>query len=68
MKDAIMDTAIDTFSISPQLANSSSLNYSPNVIVNNNIKTEIDPLGQTVRQIKTYANGAKNDYNYGMGV
>lgn len=68
MKNAIMDTAIDTFSISPQLANSSSLNYSPNVIVNNNIINETDPLGQTVSQIKTFANGAKQDYNYGMGV
>lgn len=68
MKDALNKTAIDTFSISPQLANSMSLNNSPNIVVNNNIRSEIDPLGQTVSQIKTFANGAKNDYNYGMGV
>jgi len=68
MKDALNKTAIDTFSISPQLANSMSLNNSPNIVVNNNIRSETDPLGQTVSQIKTFANGAKNDYNYGMGV
>ena len=68
MKDAISQTAMDTFSISPQLANSMSLNNSPNVIVNNSINMETDPLGQTVSQIKTFAGGAKNDYNYGMGV
>ena len=68
MKGAIMDTAFDTFSISPQLQNSSALNYTPNVVVNNYVRNETDPLGQTVSQIKTFANGAKNDYNYGMGV
>lgn len=68
MKQAIMSTAENTFSISPQLQNSSALNYTPNVIVNNYVSNETDPLGQTVSQIKTFANGAKNDYNYGMGV
>ena len=68
MKDALNKTAINTFSLSPQLANSMSLNNSPNIVVNNNIRSETDPLGQTVSQIKTFANGAKNDYNYGMGV
>ena len=68
MKNAISKTAMDTFSISPQLANSMSLNNSPNVIVNNSISMETDPLGQTVSRIKTFSGGAKNDYNYGMGV
>ena len=68
MKNAISKTALDTFSISPQLASSTSLNNSPNVVVNNSISMETDPLGQTVSQIKTFSGGAKNDYNYGMGV
>ena len=42
--------------------------FSPNIMVNNNVNVETDPLGQTVSQIKTFAGGAKNDYNYGMGV
>lgn len=52
--------------LNPALEN--SLHYSPNVIVNNNIEANTDPLGQTVMKIKTFAGGAKNDYNYGMGV
>ena len=36
-----------------------------NVIVNNSYET--DPLGQMVNTIKTFSNGAKNDYNYGYG-
>ena len=58
----------DTFGIgvNPELEN--SLHYSPNVIVNNNIEANTDPLGQMVMKVKTFANGAKNDYNYGMGV
>ena len=36
-----------------------------NVVVNANFET--DPLGQMVRDIKTFSGGAKNDYNYGMG-
>lgn len=58
----------ETFGISPQLANSSALNYSPNVIVNNNISMKQDALGQMVNDIKTFSGGSKNDYNYGMGV
>ena len=43
---------------------SSSLNPIFNVYVESNT----DPLGQTVSNIKTFGNGAKNDYNYGVGV
>lgn len=68
MQDAINQTAMETFSISPQLTNSMALNNTPNIVVNNYVNNETDPLGQTVSQIKTFANGAKNDYNYGMGV
>lgn len=58
----------ETFGINPQVASSSALNYTPNVIVNNNINMRQDPLGQMVNDIKTFSGGSKNDYNYGMGV
>ena len=67
MKGDINEAIQDTFSLSPELTNASSLHYSPTVIVNNEVNNSTDPLGQTVTQIKTFANGAKNDYNYGMG-
>lgn len=57
----------ETFGVSPQLANSSSLHYSPNVVVNNSVAVNQDPLGRMVNDIKTFSGGAKNDYNYGMG-
>lgn len=59
-------SVVDSFQLSPNLAN--SLHYSPNVIVNNQMNMTTDPLGQVVGNIKTFAGGAKNDYNYGMGV
>lgn len=68
MKNQIQEQVQDTFGLSPQLIGSSALNYSPNVIVNNNVNMSQDPLGRMVGDIKTFANGAKNDYNYGMGV
>lgn len=43
-----------------------SSNIRPIVNVYANIET--DPLGQTVSNIKTFSGGAKNDYNYGVGV
>lgn len=68
MKGQLEDAVYDTFSLSPQFANSSALHYSPNIIVNNEMNMTTDPLGQTVAKIKTFANGSKNDYNYGIGV
>ena len=67
MKGMLDDVIESTFSISPQLA-TGDLHYTPNVVVNNNITANTDSLGQTVTNIKTFAGGAKNDYNYGMGV
>lgn len=67
MRGMLDDVIEDTFSLSPQIA-TGGLHYSPNVVVNNNITSNTDSLGQTVTNIKTFANGAKNDYNYGMGV
>lgn len=37
-------------------------------IINVYVESNTDPLGQTVSHIKTFSGGAKNDYNYGMGV
>lgn len=67
MKGMLDDVIEDTFSLSPQLT-TGGLHYSPNVIVNNQITANTDSLGQTVANIKTFANGSKNDYNYGLGV
>ena len=63
----IQKQIMGTFQVSPQLANSSSLHYSPNVNVTNNIDIQQDPLGQMVNNIKSFSGGAKNDYNYGAG-
>lgn len=68
MRSQLQEAVFDTFALSPQFTNASALHYSPNVIVNNNVSMETDPLGQTVSKIKTFAGGAKNDYNYGVGV
>ena len=57
-----------TFQLSPQVANSSALHYSPTVISNVEVNMQQDPLGQMVRDVKTFSGGSKNDYNYGMGV
>lgn len=59
---------MSTFQLSPQVANSAALHYSPTVISNVEVNMKQDPLGQMVRDVKTFSGGAKNDYNYGMGV
>ena len=66
-----METDIDkafssAFDVSPQLKASTSNNYSSKVIVNVNNSMEFDPLGQLVNRTKTFSNGSKNSYNYGM--
>lgn len=56
----------DVMSMSPTLNGTvNSMSPNVNVIVNNSY--EQDPLGQMVNTIKTFSNGAKNDYNYGYG-
>lgn len=63
-----IQSAIDgMFDLSPNLYNNSSANLSPQVNVYNNVDVSTDPLGQVVKQIKTFSGGSKNDYNYGMG-
>jgi tape measure domain-containing protein len=59
---------MSTFQVSPQLANSAALHYSPTVVNNVQVNMMQDPLGQMVRDVKTFSGGSKNDYNYGMGV
>lgn len=68
MQKDIQNKVQETFGLSPQLTSSMNTHYSPNVVVNNNVDVSTDPLGQTVKRIKTFSGGAKNDYNYGMGV
>ena len=68
MKNQLQEQVESTFGLSPSLTGSMNNALSPNIIVNNNVSMETDPLGQTVSRIKTFSGGAKNDYNYGMGV
>lgn len=68
MTKTVQGQIAETFSISPQLTNSSSLHYSPNVVVNTVNNISQDPLGRMVNDIKTFSGGAKNDYSYGTGV
>lgn len=67
MQSDVQKQIAETFALSPQLSATNGMHYSPNVNVVNNVDIKQDPLGQMVNNIKTYAGGAKNDYNYGAG-
>ena len=67
MSKALDKTIATTFSLSPNVTGSMNNHFSPNVNITNNVDVSTDPLGQTVNKIKTFAGGAKNDYNYGLG-
>lgn len=54
----------DMFELSPTLNRTMSSSNNVNVQVINNMETDL--LGNLVNNIRTYTNGAKNDYNYGM--
>lgn len=54
----------NVFDLSPTLHNTTSSNSNVNVTIYNNMET--DMMGNLINNIKTYSNGAKNDYNYGM--
>mgnify|MGYP003299894311 CR=1 FL=1 len=54
----------DMFELSPTLNRTMSSSNNVNVKVINNMETDL--LGNLVNNIRTYSNGAKNDYNYGM--
>lgn len=63
---AAMGAGITTSLDAGTLGAMGSSNVRPIVNVYADFKT--DPLGQTVSSIKTFSGGAKNDYNYGVGV
>ena len=52
------------FDLSPTLNNTATSSSNVNVVVYNNMETDF--MGNIVNNIKTFSNGAKNDYNYGM--
>lgn len=54
----------DMFELSPTLNRTMSSSNNVNVQVINNMETDL--LGNLVNNVRTYSNGAKNDYNYGM--
>ena len=68
MQPEIQKTIDSLFDLNPNVVGTMNTHFSPNVIVNNEVNMKTDPLGQVVGNIKTYSGGAKNDYNYGMGV
>ena len=68
MQSDVQKQIAETFSISPQVSASSGMHFSPNIINNNYVDIQQDPLGQMVNSIKTYSGGAKNDFNYGAGL
>lgn len=65
MQSELNKVMSSSFDLSPNVVNSTSTHFSPNINVNveNNMTT--DPLGQVVNKVKTFSGGAKNDYNYG---
>lgn len=68
MQSDVQKQVAETFAISPQLSATSGMHFSPNIINNNYVDIQQDPLGQMVNSIKTYSGGAKNDFNYGAGL
>lgn len=54
----------DMFEMSPTLNRTTSNSNNVNIQVINNMETDF--MGNIVNNIKTFTNGAKNDYNYGM--
>lgn len=68
MQSDVQKQIAETFALSPQLSATSGMHFSPNIINNNYVDIQQDPLGQMVNNIKTFSGGAKNDYNYGAGL
>lgn len=54
----------DMFDLSPTLSNSTTSSSNVTVQVYNNMETDF--MGNLVNNIKSFSNGSKNDYNYGM--
>jgi len=53
------------FDLSPQLYNSNTQSNSVNITIQNNMETDL--MGNLVNNIKTYSNGSRQDFNYGIG-
>ena len=68
MQPEVQRTIDSMFDLSPNLTSSMNNTLSPTIQVNNYVTNETDPLGQVVTNIKTFSGGAKNDFNYGIGV
>ena len=62
------DIVASSFDMQPNIDGAMSSTYSPEMVVNVQNNMEMDPLGQLVNNVKTFSGGAKNDYNFGMGV
>lgn len=60
----ITTTLGDMFDLSPTLNNTATSSSNVTVQVYNNM--EMDMMGNLINNIKTFSNGSKNDYNYGM--
>lgn len=68
MRSKLNSTIANMVNLSPTMLQSANNSYSPKINVINQVSFEQDPLGQMVQKRKTLASGAKNDYNFGMGV
>lgn len=65
MKDFVPSLDMgNMFDLSPTLSNTTTSSSNVNVTVYNNMETDF--MGNLVNNIKTFSNGSKNDYNYGM--
>lgn len=63
MRDLISGMG-NMFDLSPTLNNTTSSSSNVTVQVYNNMET--DMMGNLINNIKTFSNGSRNDYNYGM--
>ena len=53
------------FEMSPTLYNTNTQSSSVNITIQNNMETDL--MGNLVNNIKTYSNGSRQDFNYGIG-
>jgi len=53
------------FDMSPTLYNTNTQSNSVNITIQNNMETDL--MGNLVNNIKTYSNGSRQDFNYGIG-
>ena len=60
----INDTIGDLYDLSPTLNNATNSSSNVTVQVYNNMET--DMMGNLINNIKTFSNGSKNDFNYGL--